>query len=78
MAAAHISKPGSVYGPCLDACKHSDCDAWRRMAESTCRLCSRKIGYETRFYQDPQNENAMVHAICLEKRLSPLRAQAGS
>lgn len=68
MAAAHISKPGSVYGPCLDACKHSDCDVLRRMAESPCRICGRTIGYETRFYQDPEDKNKLVHALCLEKQ----------
>jgi hypothetical protein len=34
------------------------------MAESTCHICKEKIGYEKRFYIEP--DKTLVHAICFE------------
>lgn len=68
MAAAFISEPGTKHGPCKTPCKHEDCAQSRKMAEGICRLCGKPIGYETRFYMDPENREANVHALCLEKK----------
>lgn len=68
MAAAFISKPGTEYGPCAEGCNHTDCAASRAMADGVCRLCGKPIGYEVRFYQDPESKESLVHAICLEKQ----------
>jgi len=77
MAAGTLPKPGSNYGPCWDAvlgdvCRHPDCAETRVMAAQVCRLCKERIGYERRYYVDPDSEGKsvqereLVHAACLE------------
>jgi hypothetical protein len=37
------------------------------MSARLCRFCGKAIGYEIRFYQDPDGlGDALVHAACLE------------
>lgn len=64
MAAGVLSKPGTQYGPCEVDCKHIDCAATRKQAETDCAKCALVIGYETRFYRLP--DGALVHAECEE------------
>ncbi len=46
---------------------HTDCADLRSQAASLCRLCAKPIGFETRMYVDPENNDALVHAACLER-----------
>jgi hypothetical protein len=62
MAAGTLSEPGTQFGPCAEACHHSDCASTRLIAESICRVCDKAIGFDRRFY----NDNGYVHASCLE------------
>lgn len=68
MAAGRLPLPGTKLGPCVEPCQHKDCAANRRMAVGLCRFCNAVIGYETRFYKDPDADDAYVnvHARCLE------------
>ena len=52
MAAVQIAKPGTQYGPCIEKCEHTDCDATRKMAQALCSLCEKPIGYGVRFFID--------------------------
>ena len=65
MAAGFLNKPGTKYGPC-PACNHKDCIAIRKTANSICRICGKKIGYEVFYYQTSDGE--LVHATCLEEK----------
>ena len=69
MAAVTLPKPGTTYGPCVPDCLHRDCAITRTMAARICHFCTYFIGYDTRFYSDPDdpNPNALVHALCLEE-----------
>ncbi len=67
MAASALPKPGTEYGPCKSKCKHIDCASTRATSEAACRFCAKAIGYDKRFYADPDNQGAFVHAICLEE-----------
>lgn len=72
MAAIAIPAPGTRLGPCVRKCKHADCASQRRMAASACRMCDERIGYDRRFYQDPEAPpvlHALIHAECLEANL---------
>lgn len=65
MAAGTISKPGTLYGPCVDEnCGHTDCAASRKMAATACALCGEPIGYERLFYQR-DNWTVLVHTACM-------------
>ena len=77
MAAITLPAPGTEHGPCPTTrtrgveltCGHTDCAASRRTAASVCRLCGAPIGYERRYYVDPDGEASLfqfVHAACLE------------
>lgn len=75
MAASTLPEPGKVVrgteiGPCVDPCEHTDCAQTREMAASICRFCNEPIGYEVRFYTDPDNKEHLVHALCLEISIS--------
>jgi len=72
MAAGIISKPGSQYGPCCVKCRHTDCEANRKTAESICHICGTIIGYETRFYD---TDEGYVHAFCEEERIEKERIE---
>jgi hypothetical protein len=50
---------------------HVDCAVIRGQAASLCRLCSKPIGFDVRMYVDPENERALVHALCLEMAVQP-------
>ena len=76
MAAGVLPKPGSKYGPCEGDCQHIDCAETRRMAAQTCFFCSEAIGYDKRFYVDPDRREGLVHAICLEYKEASDRAAA--
>lgn len=71
MAAATLPKPGTEYGPCAKECEHTDCAHTRRMAKSTCTICGKPIGYDTRFYRskdgDP-TDGPWDHARCVEDK----------
>lgn len=75
MAAGMLAPPGSEAGPCLfetghDVCTHFDCKLTRADAAAPCQLCSKAIGYETRFYLAPGAiGRQLVHAVCLEKQI---------
>ena len=68
-----IQKPGKKYGPCVGTCPHKDCEESRYIAtQCVCRFCDKVIGFETRFYKDPEARKApnadytWCHADCLE------------
>jgi hypothetical protein len=83
MAAGWLSPPGTQYGPCEGTCHHSDCAEWRLMAASVCRLCEKNIGYDTRFYKDPETRDKpmalrrYVHAFCVEHAIRQERTHHG-
>jgi len=62
MAAGYLASPGNHAGPCYEYCKHTDCQATRAMAQTGCYLCQEPIGYDTGFYNDP--EDGLVHRLC--------------
>jgi hypothetical protein len=77
VAAGALPKPGTEFGPCAGACKHVDCAATRRDANSACVHCRKPIGYETRFYTVPVDGSdstapslEYAHAACLERTVS--------
>lgn len=82
MAAGHLPRPGTKYGPCADVqCGHTDCAATRTQAASLCVICKQPIGYETDFYdtRTPEQRNALAneglsHAVCLEDQVDDERA----
>lgn len=63
MAAVHLSPPGSQYGPCAEACGHTDCAATRAWAETPCIECREPIGYDRRFFQDEPGKP--FHMACM-------------
>lgn len=69
MAASRLPKPGSKLGPCK-RCEHRDCRETRATADSACRYCGGVIGFEVRYYRDPDGPAvtpfAYVHAACHE------------
>lgn len=66
MAAIHISKPGSEFGPCEGECEHIDCAENRATAAAACRLCGEAIGYERAFYDEGDGSRPVwTHATCL-------------
>lgn len=67
MAAGRFAEPGTDLGPCPEPCHHTDCEWIRKSAESLCRFCNKPIGYDVRFYTDPDNDKNFVHALCIEK-----------
>ena len=77
MAWSTLAAPGKVLdgeevGPCVLPCTHRGCATTRALAAVVCRLCGGPIGYETRFYLDPQFEEGfapfahLVHARCID------------
>jgi hypothetical protein len=72
MAASTYPAPGTTFGPCAPrACSHLDCSETRARAAELCRLCGEPIGYDRRFYRDPADPAADVHATCLEDGPGP-------
>ena len=69
MAAGIISKLGTLFGHCRNECKHIDCKEMRKMTDSICPECGKKIGYEIRFYSVEKDTEPSVyaHANCIEK-----------
>lgn len=67
-----IPKPGAKLGPCKVPCSHRDCHESRYIATMClCRFCDKAIGYQTRFYRDPEpqsptSDRKWVHADCFE------------
>jgi len=74
MAWSILDAPGTPDGPCKEPCRHLDCQANRRLAETTCRLCAKPIGYDAKFCNDPWRLGAEIHFSCMlaesEKRKS--------
>lgn len=72
MAAIGTPAPGSEYGPCRKACKHTDCASLRRQAETPCTACGKPIGYEVNFFRDNPEDvidwTKLIHAMCLYRR----------
>lgn len=67
MAASQLSKPGTMYGPCIGECNHADCVGTRKMAEFICKHCGKAIGYDDRFYnigEQNQSDYELVHLVC--------------
>lgn len=66
----HNQRPLSRGG---EYTKHTDCTAQEDMAAAICRFCNLAIGYDVRFYIDPDDEadKALVHADCLEDSVEP-------
>lgn len=62
MAASSLAAPGTEYGPCDEACEHTDCAATRVMAERNCIACAEKIGFEKRFFREDSGD--LVHMKC--------------
>ena len=79
MAAGTLGKPGSKAGPCEEACDHRDCAESRFIAGCSCRFCRKAIGYDRRFYLDPEaapatpDDKRWVHARCLEESVEQAR-----
>ena len=75
MAAVTLPKPGTQYGPCAGDCAHIDCAETRRMVAQVCHFCGVQIGYDVRFYSDPDDPTraALVHARCLEDSVDVAR-----
>jgi hypothetical protein len=69
MSIATISKPGSEFGPCTGSCIHRDCAINREMAQRSCRICGKAIGYETGFFNESGDWKTLVHASCLEEEI---------
>lgn len=77
MAASSLPKPGAEYGPCKGKCKHIDCSGTRVIAAAVCRICSKSIGYNKRFYRDETGHaDAYVHAACREDEADRQAAEA--
>ena len=76
MAFGVLPEKGSRYAPCEPSCEHRDCASTRRMAEGSCRLCGKQVGYGARVYQDPETDDVyvLVHANCLEDEIDRERA----
>lgn len=66
MAFGFMAAPGTPAGPCAGTCAHLDCAATRAAAASLCRYCQRPIGYDVRYYLDPEDRQRRVHADCHE------------
>lgn len=80
MAATMIEEPGVGMGPCLE-CKHEDCAEYRKEAASACAICSKPIGYNTRFFMDhiegePANKFRRTHMVCRVKEIEANKAKA--
>lgn len=71
MAAGTFPAPGTERGPCLEPCEHVDCQATVAMASAECRICTKVIGYETRFYVE---NGTPIHALCLEQEIEEKRS----
>lgn len=67
MASVSLPKPGTKYGPCKHNCKHIECAQTRRMVKQLCRFCNEAIDYDRQFNTDPDNQDELVHAVCLEE-----------
>ncbi len=70
-AAPPLPKPGTEYGPCEEACEHSDCLAMLRTATELCLHCNEPIGYESRWFDMTPLEEPVpkiyAHAVCVFK-----------
>ncbi len=69
MAAGVLAPPGTEYGPCEQACEHTDCRATREEAATPCSICQEPIGYGQRFYKaDDWHPTVprLEHASCAE------------
>lgn len=65
MAYGEIAKPGSKFGPCAEACGHTDCAETRSMATAACLYCQKQIGYEKAFTIIP--DAGLAHFWCAMK-----------
>ena len=65
MAFYYLSDPGTECGPCIEACKHTDCAATRKQAEGLCLICSEPIGYEMPIYF---TDDGIEHFKCYHKK----------
>lgn len=69
MAAGYLSVPGSEWGPCTEACGHTDCAATRRMAATICHHCNEEIGYVLGFFDigrdDERRGVVLAHSRCV-------------
>jgi hypothetical protein len=80
MAAGAISSPGShAWSTCAVQCYHRDCHLNRVITASPCKICTKPIGWDTRFYDQRTPEERLadekleagvtagfVHADCAE------------
>ena len=70
MAAGTIPSPGSKYGPCADACEHTDCAESRTMAGGICHICGEPVGFGKPYFRESGGAEAgkgrgLVHAACV-------------
>jgi hypothetical protein len=62
-----IPAPGKIIngievGPCLEQCKHTDCEEMRSDAESICEICDMPLGYDYNITMASNGE--YVHFVC--------------
>jgi hypothetical protein len=60
-----IAPPGSSTGPCVEACKHTDCAATRKQAEGSCLICGKPVGYDVPIYF---TDDGIEHFKCYHKK----------
>lgn len=62
MAYGVFAKPGEKFGPCLEDCNHTDCQAIRKDASILCEHCGLPIGYGRAFVRT--KDGLPVHWSC--------------
>lgn len=73
MAYGVLPKPGEKFGPCLEDCKHTDCQATRKDASILCEHCGLPIGYGRAFVRNDQG--LPVHLSCEQEAIDQERQE---
>ena len=73
MAAIYLPIPGTKYGPCKEACEHTDCKATREDAQRLCIHCGEPMGYDRAIYL--RGEDTPAHEVCLHVFHAKRRAE---
>jgi hypothetical protein len=71
MAAIMIESPGKGTGPCLK-CDHTDCAENRERVKDLCAICSKPVGYDTKFFCDEAGTGEgwrTTHMLCRVKEI---------
>lgn len=61
MAYTKIPMPGTKAGPCIEICRHLDCQVNRAVAGHVCRVCHKPIGYGAAYVRDPYRLDGEIH-----------------